>query len=110
MPRSYLISIGDDRMLALCAGEHPAEAVDSYNAGLDAYCEPSNELSEAFSVATLEVPTASVGVVEALLDEDEAGDTLPEIEDLVMAAHPSRWQIVDLVIGGPAVNLAPQLN
>lgn len=98
MLRTYLISIGDDRMLGLCAGEHPAAAVDSYYAGLDAYCEPSDEITEAFSVATLEIPDASIDAVEALLDQDEAGDTLPEIEELVMAALPSRSQVVDMVI------------
>ncbi|WP_156361549.1 hypothetical protein [Sphingomonas sp. Leaf67] len=97
---TYLISIGDDRMLGLCTGDDPAHAIGAYYAGLDAYCEPSDELTETFSVATLEVPAASVAAVEALLDEDEAGDTLPEIEEVVMAAHPSQWQVVDVVIEG----------
>lgn len=68
MPRTYLISVGDDRMLGLCAGENPAEAVHSYDAGLGAFCEPSDELSETFSVATLDMPAASVSAVEVLLD------------------------------------------
>lgn len=33
-------------------------------------------------------------------NEDEAGDTLPEIEQIIMAAHPSRWQVVNVVIAG----------
>lgn len=52
---TYLISIGDDRMLGLCTGEDPADAIDAYYAGLDADCEPFDELTETFSVAKVEV-------------------------------------------------------
>ena len=96
----YLISINDGQMLGLGCGLEPAAAVDGYYDGLDMYCSPSDEISERFSVSTLQLPDNAVEAADDLIDEHGEG-ALPMIKELVVASGAAvSWQIVDVVMEG----------
>lgn len=65
----YLISINDGQMLGRGNGPDPAAAVDQYYDDLDMYCSPSDEISERFSVSTLQLPENAVETADDLIDE-----------------------------------------
>lgn len=92
----YVIAIGDDEMVGTARASGPAEAVDAYYDGLDAYCTPNSELSIDFPVNVLRVPEALAAQAAALVDDEADSSAIAKIDDLV-AGHPGCfWQVVSV--------------
>ncbi len=94
---TYRISLRHGEMLALADGGNAVEAVEQYYAEIDAYCPPSDDLSEEARVSALHVPDEQVEQLGELLAESDE-DTPAEV-DAVIAAHGTvRWTTLDVAL------------
>ena len=90
----YVISIGQDEMLACARGTGPADAVEAYYSEMDSVCEPDVDLSADFAVSVLRVPRELEGEVEELVGEGDP-EAVVDIDGLIAGHRDCVWQVAD---------------
>lgn len=95
--QTYLISLGQGEMLALSDGKDAADAVARYYDDIDAYCPPSDELSEEATVSALPVTDDLAAELGELLAECDEG-TPEDVDALLATRGPVRWITLDVAL------------